>query len=311
MTTPLVTVIIPCFNSEAHIKETVECVLAQTYENVELIVVDDGSSDKTASIVGDYGSKIRLFAQQNQGVCSARNNGLKAASGEFVCFMDHDDYWFPEKISRQIRAFSEHPEAGAIYTSFIVWNADKQGVFPAPESFRRESIPDVIDPEYSGWIYHQFLMDCWMLTSTAMFRKSTFELCEGAFDEKLPYSEDWELWLRMSQHIQMFKLQRPSTLYRQHRRQGNKTVRSIDYRTLLLKASAERWGLASKDGRYIEKRRFLNQLAAYHAGFALSHVASGSNAIAIKSFAKAWFCSPLRIKYLAHIVAALIGWKPR
>ena len=311
MTTPLVTVIIPCFNSDAHIKETVDSVLSQTYGNVELIVVDDGSTDRTASIVGEYGPKARLIRQQNRGVCSARNNGLNAATGEFVCFMDHDDYWYPEKLARQIRAFSEHPEAGAVYTSFLVWNADEQGVFPAPESFCQESVPDVIDPEYSGWIYHKFLMDCWMLTSTAMFRKSSFSLCGGAFDENLPYSEDWELWLRMSRHVQMIKLMRPSTLYRQHRNQGNRTVRSIDYRTRLLTASTEKWGLASKDGRHVEKRCFLNQLAAFHAGFALSHVASGSIAIAIKSFTKAWLCSPLRIKYLAYIPAVLLGWKPR
>jgi glycosyltransferase involved in cell wall biosynthesis len=311
MKTPLVSVIVPCFNSEAHIAETIESVLAQTYKNVEIIVVDDGSTDNTREIVTTYASHVRLVCQRNSGVCSARNNGLKEALGEFVCFMDHDDYWYPEKLSRQIDTFSEHPKAGAVYTSFLVWNADQAGVFPPPGSFVRESIPDTVDPEYSGWIYHHFLMDCWMLTSTAMFRKSTFSLCGGAFDENLPYSEDWELWLRMSRHVQMIKLMRPSTLYRQHAKQGNRTVRSIDYRTNLLTETAQKWGLNSKDGRHVEKRQFLNQLATYHAGFALSHLTSGSLFIAIKSFAKAWACSPLRIKYLAYIPAALLGWKPR
>jgi len=312
MRAPLVSVIIPCFNSEAHIEETVESVLAQTHESVELIVVDDGSTDKTVSIIRNYGSKLRLICQKNQGVCSARNKGLQAASGDYVCFMDHDDYWYPEKLAKQIKAFSEHPEVGAVYTSFIVWSANEKGVFPKPDSFHRESIPDDIDPEYSGWIYHHFLIDCWMLTSTAMFRRTTFSLCGGAFDENLPYSEDWELWLRMSQHVQMIKLLRPSTLYRQHRKQGNRTVRSIDYRTRLLQASAEKWGLNSKDGRHVDNRDFLNHLANYHAGFALSHLAAsgGSISVAIISFTKAWLCAPLRIKYLAYIPAALLGWKP-
>ncbi len=307
---PLITIIIPSYNSEQHIAETIDSILEQSVKDIELIVVDDGSTDGTRDLVSAYGPPVRLITQANAGVCAARNRGLKEAGGQFICFMDHDDYWFPDKLARQLDVFQAHPDAGVVYSSFINWHADETGRFPPPDSFNRTAAPDAIDAEFSGWIYHHFLFDCWMLTSTAMFRVEVLEKC-GSFDEKLPYSEDWDLWLRISRAYPMFKLQQATTLYRQHKRQGNRVIRDIDYRTRLLSQAAEQWGLCSNDGRCIARRRFLDQLALYHASFALSHLHGGKFGIALRSFFRAWRCSPSNLKYLAYIPAALLGWRPK
>ncbi|MBY0577511.1 MAG: glycosyltransferase [Burkholderiales bacterium] len=307
---PVVSVIIPSYNCERYIGETIGSILNQTFRDLELIVVDDGSTDRTQEIVQSFGEPVRLVTQTNSGVCAARNRGIAEAKGAFICLMDHDDYWFPDKLARQLGALQDQAEAGVVYSPFIMWHPCADGSFPAPSSLAPPPEPDEIDPEYSGWIYHHLMLDCIMLTSSAMFRKEVFEKC-GAFDLSLPYSEDWELWLRIAREYPFIKLRQPSTLYRQHPKQGNRLVRSIDYRTVLLTKAARKWGLCSRDGRCVKSRIFHVRLAGYHADFGLHHLQAGHLKTAIRSFLKAWVTHPTRMKYLAYIAAGLLGWKPK
>lgn len=306
---PKISVIIPSYNCEAYIGETIDSVLNQTYKDIELIVVDDGSTDRTQEIVAAYGASVRLITQVNAKVCAARNRGIREAKGEYICLMDHDDYWFPEKLARQLAVFETNADVCTVYSTFIRWHADAEGHFPAPASFDTQSYPDDIDPDFSGWIYHQFLLDCWMLTSTAMFRAEVFKRC-GVFNEALPYSEDWDLWLRISRECTLIQLRRPTTLYRQHVLQGNRVARDIDYRTLLLTETQKKWGLCSRDGRCVSRRKFFAQLASYHASFARGHVQVGNLGLAISSYLKAWRSTPWNFKYLAYIGATFAGWRP-
>lgn len=309
-TRPEVSVIVPTYNCERYITETIGSVLAQTFENLELIVVDDGSSDHTRELVSAFGPPVRLVTQANAGVCVARNRGIREAAGRFVCLMDHDDYWFPDKLGRQIEAMREHPECGVVYASFVLWYSDAVGRFTPPANFDSMADPDGIDNEFSGWIYHQFLLDCWMLTSTAMFRREVFER-SGIFDETLPFSEDWDLWLRISRDFPFIKLRHPNTLYRQHTQQGNRILRDVDYRTALLIKAIKTWGFCSPDGRCVPRRRFFRQLAAYHTEYALGHLGAGNIGAALASLSKAWLTQPFRLSSLAYMVAALLGWRPK
>ena len=307
---PCVSVIIPTYNCADYIRQTVDGVLAQTHPSVELIVIDDGSTDGTPALVAAYGDRVKLVQQANAGVCAARNHGLRIARGEFVCLLDHDDYWYPDKLATQVAAMQAQPQAGVVFSNFLLWQRPREDApFPDPSTIDRATLGSGIDPEFSGWIYHQFLLDCWMLTSSAMFRAVVFADC-GVFDESLPYSEDWELWLRIARRYQFIKLREPTTLYRQHRQQGNRVVRPIDYRTELLQRSAERWGLASADGRQVPERTFRQQLARYHIEFGLGHLAGGDRRIGLRSMAKALRACPWRIKPAAYMLAASLGWKP-
>lgn len=309
-TPPAISIVIPSYNCEKYIAETINGVLAQTYGDFEVLVVDDGSTDCTRDIVSSFGPPVRLITQVNSGVCVARNRGVKEAKGEFICFLDHDDYWFPDKLALQIDAMRRHPECGVVYANFILWNQDAKGNFPASSSFDLANYPDGEDPEYSGWIYHQFLLDCWMLTSTAMFRREVFERC-GTFDETLPYSEDWDLWLRISREYPFLKLRRPNTLYRQHSQQGNRVVRNVDYRTGLLTKAVAQWGYCSRDGRCITENQFRRQLAKYYAEYGFQHLQAGSTFTGVRSLTKAWIAKPTRIHYLFYIAAAVLGWRPK
>lgn len=306
---PVVSVIIPTYNCERYIAETIDSVLAQTFDSLEVIIVDDGSTDRTRDLVAAYGAPVRLIPQVNAGVCCARNRGIREAFGEFICLLDHDDYWFPDKLAQQLHVMKQHPECGVVYGNFIRWNADANANFPPPVSFKPSAYPEDIDTEFSGWIYHQFLLDCWMLTSTAMFRREVFERC-GSFDETLPYSEDWDLWLRISNDYPFIKLMRPNTLYRQHAKQGSRVMRNVDYRTMLLTEAVKKWGFCSRDGRCLDKWTFFRQLAIYHAEYAYDHLRFGNRFSAIQSYAKAYISSPAQPKYIAYLFAALLGWQP-
>ncbi len=309
MSMTAVSVIIPTYNCADYIEQTLESILNQTFQDFELIVVDDGSTDRTQDIVARHAPRVRLIVQKNSGVCVARNRGISEAKGQFICLVDHDDYWFADKLACQVEAMEKYPESGVIYTDFTLWFPE-DGRFPEPRTLHTAIPGDRIDPDYSGWIYHQLLLDCWVLTSTAMFRAEVFRNC-GKFDETLPYSEDWELWLRICRKYPFTKLAYASTLYRQHPNQGNRKVRAVDYRTRLLTQAKKRWGLCSQDNRCISAAVFNKKLAAYHADFGLYHLKAGHRTTATQALIKAWLTNPLHVKYPCYIAAGWVGWKPK
>lgn len=309
---PRVSVVIPSFNCAAYIAQTVASVLAQTCSDLEVLLVDDGSSDDTVAIVRRLGAaRVRVIEQENAGVCRARNRGIAEARGSFIALLDHDDWWLPGKLARQLQALQQAPQAGVCFSAFARWfKTAERGCFPAPESMDFAAVPDDVEPDFSGWIYHQFLLDCWMLTSTALFRREVFTRC-GSFDEDLPYSEDWDLWLRIAREFEFVMLRRPTTLYRMHDSQGSGLHRPVDYRTRLLESSAAAHGLASRDGRRITPAQFQRQLARYHADFGRGELHAGRRASALRAYGRAWALHPLRWKYPAYVLATLGGWRGR
>ena len=306
-----VTVVIPTYNCEKYIAQTLQGVLAQQVEELEVLVVDDGSTDGTQAIVQQHDSRVRWVPQANAGVSRARNHGIELAQGRFICLLDHDDWWTPHKLRRQLRAMDEHPEAGVVYSTWVVWRQLASNAadapFPEPGSYRIDDVPDDEVAEFSGWVYHQFLLDCWMLTSTSMFRREVFQQ-HGMFDETLPFSEDWDLWLRLARQVPFVQLRRPTTLYRMHARQGSGWHRPVDYRTQLLLRNATEFGLASRDGRAVTQRQFDRQLAVYLADHARGELLAGRRRVAVRDFARAWARHPGRWKYPVYLAAALAGW---
>jgi glycosyltransferase involved in cell wall biosynthesis len=185
MKTPLISVIIPTYNRARLLKETIDSVLKQNFQNFELIVVDDGSTDNTGEILSDYKDHIQVLAQKNKGVSAARNLGISKAKGEFIAFLDSDDLWLPEKLTAQVDFFQSHPDALVCQTEEI-WIRNGKRVNPKKRH-----------KKYSGMIFEQSLPLCIVSPSAVMMRKSLFEKV-GLFDEHLPACEDYDLWLRIS-----------------------------------------------------------------------------------------------------------------
>ena len=182
---PLVTVIIPTYNRDWIVKEAIDSVLEQDFNDYELIVVDDGSDDNTPAILRAYGNKITVLHQPNKGVSAARNRGIAAASGRLIAFLDSDDLWLPRKLSAQAKFFKDHPEA-VINQTQEHWI--RNGVRANPKKKHHK---------FSGMIFERSLALCLVSPSAVMIKKSLFGTV-GIFDEHLPACEDYDLWLRIS-----------------------------------------------------------------------------------------------------------------
>ncbi len=305
---PLVSIVIPSYNCERYIRQTLQGIVAQTVSDWEVIVVDDGSTDATVAIASTIDPRVRVVQQANAGVCVARNRGYAESRGRYLCFMDHDDYWFAEKLERQLGWMQRMPELGVVYSTCIRWHAT-DGVFPPPESLRPASDEDTLDAEFTGCVYHQFMRDSCALTSSALIRREALEKC-GLFDVDLAYSEDWDLFLRISRHYRFAQMHWPSTLYRQHLNQGSRVARPRDFRSDLLLRAEKDWGLVGPDGKAIDRAEFQQLIARYRMEYGRQHLASGDRRVGVQALVDAWRRHPAKLRYLGMAVAGAAGWKP-
>ncbi|MBW2593833.1 MAG: glycosyltransferase [Deltaproteobacteria bacterium] len=181
---PLISVIIPTYNRAWVLAEAIDSVLAQDYKNFELIVVDDGSTDNTSDLLDTYSNKLKPIRQINAGVSAARNRGIVEALGDFLAFLDSDDTWLPQKLSRQMDFFIRRPEALICQTQEI-WI--RNNVRVNPRKYHKKP---------SGMIFEPSLDLCLVSPSAVMIKKELFKDI-GCFDESLPACEDYDLWLRV------------------------------------------------------------------------------------------------------------------
>lgn len=306
---PLVSVVIPVYNGRTHLAETLHCVLAQTHAPIEIVIVDDASTDDSVGLVAEVAPQALRLQQRNAGVSAARNRGLAAASGHYVAFLDQDDVWHPQQVERQVAWLEAHPACGAVSTPYHFWHP-QQGQYPPADIVWPTDPGPGHDPEHTGWVYHRFLWDCWSLTSATLLRRDSV-VAAGGFDVSLPYSEDWDLWLRLAQQVQFALLTWPPVLYRQHPTQGSRAVRLRDYRTELLLRYAGLYGLASADGRALTPAQFAQRIAQFQAEFAYQHLQRGLRSVGVKHMLAAWWRWPRQPRRLLVALAALTGWRPR
>jgi glycosyltransferase involved in cell wall biosynthesis len=197
---PKVSVVIPTYNRAAKVQSAIESVLSQTYSDLEVIVVDDGSSDGTGQILGEiFGDRIRYYGQTNQGVSVARNKGVEEARGEWIAFLDSDDLWENDKLEWQFKALERFgPQCSGCYTDTRLFNhPETRTLFQmAEESYKHEGMMGVntdvlrllVRPGGAGMVVHLSSL----LARADVVRKT------GGFDPKLLYSEDSEFMFRLA-----------------------------------------------------------------------------------------------------------------
>ncbi|ABW66795.1 glycosyltransferase family 2 protein [Desulfosudis oleivorans] len=193
---PLVSVVIPTYNRGPMVTEAVASVLAQDYPAIEIIIVDDGSSDDTPGRLSPLKNRVTIITQENRGVSAARNAGVAHAGGEYIAFLDSDDRWLPEKISTQTAFFASRPDALICQTE-ETWIKNGKPLFPRARHKKR-----------SGMIFEPSLELCLVSPSAVMMRKDFF-LDVGGFDESLPACEDYDLWLRISMVHPVYLIETP------------------------------------------------------------------------------------------------------
>jgi glycosyltransferase involved in cell wall biosynthesis len=202
--TPLVSVVVATYNMARYLPAAIESVLAQTYRHFELHVIDDGSTDATASVRETFAGvpRVKWHRQRNAGQARAKNAGIRASRGALVAFLDADDLWRPRKLEEQAAVFAQHPRVGVVYSP--VEYIDAAGRLTGARSE---------PPRPHTRVVRDLFRDNFIPFPTAMVRRSCLERA-GLFDESLRMSIDWDLWLRLAVDYEFAGLPEPLALYR-------------------------------------------------------------------------------------------------
>jgi glycosyltransferase involved in cell wall biosynthesis len=203
MESPLVSVIVPTYNRAAYLAEAVDSVLNQSYPHLELLVVDDGSTDNTRDVLNQFAGDRRLHVtyQANAGQSRARNAALAQAQGDFFCFLDSDNVWVSDKLQVSLDAFRDNPDVDVVYGDIITINENGEEL--SRRNMRR----------FSGAIVAEMLKDNCVTMNTAMFRRRCY-LEQGGMSETRRVADDYDLWLRYSVFFQFLYLPRFLAKYR-------------------------------------------------------------------------------------------------
>jgi glycosyltransferase involved in cell wall biosynthesis len=196
----------PAYNGAGLISTAIQSVFKQTFEDWELIVIDDGSKDNTREIVQQFGPSVCYIHQQNSGTSVARNHGIFEAKGEYVAFLDQDDCWEPNKLELQVPVLDANPDIALVYSDL---NTFRDGKITS-ESYLKNR------PQASGWVLDHLFKSMMILPSTVVARRRCL-VAVGGFDPAIRYTEDLDLWLRMAARWQFAVV--PQVLM--HRQEGN------------------------------------------------------------------------------------------
>ena len=275
---PKVSAIIPVFNGERFIKDSIESILEQTFNEVEIIVIDDGSTDRTKEFVQSFGQKVIYRRQANAGADKAYNHGISLASGDYVAFLDHDDRWYPAKLEAQVKILTSHPEIGLTYSEVDCIDEDGAPIKRRTWAERRRIRHDLIG-DAAAILKRRFPVS---VPSAMMFRRDVLQQI-GGFDFNLPRSgghADGKLCILAGEIAKVYFAVKPLVQYRVHQQQMTHLRRQLihsyrinfldslwnhwqqqpEYRALLLPLYGRYW---SKEARGAYRRNDVHLAARY------------------------------------------------
>lgn len=212
MRDPLVTIVIPVYNHEDYVLETLDSVFSQTFKDFEVVVVNDGSPDRTKELLRPLvkAGRIRYIEQSNSGAAAARNRGIAEARGEFVAMLDDDDVWPFDRLNWQVEALQQHSDVVVVYgQAEFVLDGKSCGIHPA-------------GPAPSGDVFDAFLREGWIQSpGQALIRRAALEMV-GGLDADIWGTDDWDLWLRLSHQGKFQYDPRVSLRHRLHEKKASR-----------------------------------------------------------------------------------------
>lgn len=210
---PRLSVIIPSYNQAIYLPSTLDSLLAQTYRDFEIIVVDDGSTDDTDTVLAHYQGQIQSIHQDNKGLSSARNSGFAASRGEYIYFLDSDDLLLPNALENFVAYLDSHPDCALVYSAWQQITSDGTRVL------------DEVHPHHEGHVLKELLLrEFFFFASMTIIRRNALKKV-GLFDEELTWSDDADMWLRLAQAGCIFGyIDEPVVQYRVHMRSMSAAV---------------------------------------------------------------------------------------
>lgn len=214
MLMPKVSVLIPTYNYARYVGLAVESALMQSYPNLEVIVIDDGSTDNTQEVLKPYLSRINYLYKPNGGTGGALNLGIAKSSGKYICWLSSDDVFYPDKVAKQVQLMESNPTQGFCYTSFAVIEADGKHHY------------DIHSPYYPDRkeMVVKLMEGCFINGSTVMMRRAALSVV-GVFDEAMGTVHDYDLWFRFLRHFPCGFIDEILIGYRWHGENGSFHVR--------------------------------------------------------------------------------------
>lgn len=239
-----ISVIIPAFNAEKTILQTIKSVQEQTFSDLELIVINDGSTDKTLELVNSIDDcRIKIFSYVNGGLSTARNRGMTQARGEYITFLDADDLWAKDILEELLAALQNNPKAGVAYCWTYYMYEEKNLNYPSTPVY------------YEGNVYLQLLINNFLSVGACLITRNAIESV-GNFDSSLKSAEDWHYWLQLARHWDFVLVPKHLFFYRQTSTSMSSNVEIMEKNTL--KMLEKEWQVVPPELAYLKNKCLAN-----------------------------------------------------
>jgi glycosyltransferase involved in cell wall biosynthesis len=292
-----VVVVVPCFNSQNTLGQTLDSVLRQSFLEFCVVAVNDGSTDRTENVLEEYSKrypkKLLVISQRNQGQTVAKNVGLKNTQSEFVAFIDSDDLWAHNKLEKQVALLAANPNVDLCYTA--AHQIDVKGSLVGRIR---------VSPTHRGRCVNELITNNNIVASSVMVRRIAVDRA-GLFDESLPACENWDLWIRIARNCELDYIDEPLTSYRLHPNNMSKNYEKIMQARLRV---IDKHLPAGSDDPWIRQQR---QAALYKAHFnsAKSYIESLRLTEARSELAKVLRIKPMKTACYVLYLKTLLGPK--
>lgn len=218
-----ISIILPAYNAEQTLIETIESVQNQTYSDWELIAIDDGSTDHTLNLLKEIPDpRIQVFSYANGGVSMARNRGITHATGDYIAFLDADDLWTEDKLELQLAALKNNPQAGVAYSWVVYFNPERETQYP--------SIP----LHFEGNVYGDLLLTNFLANGSNPLITREAVASVGEFDSTFPHCADWDYYLRLADECHFVVVPKHQVFYRQSSGSMSSKVDDIEHQLLTM-----------------------------------------------------------------------------
>lgn len=289
---PRVSVIIPVYNGAATVAGAIESVLAQTFTDFEIIAIDNGSIDSSRELLSRYAGRVKILEEPKRGPSAARNTGVRASSGEYLAFLDADDWWLPAMLERTVQTLDRDPDCALVYTNLALVDSTGRELMA---SLAGDSHPPTVD---------EMLERLWpILPSGVVMRRRAFDLA-GGFSEQLTAFEDVYLWLRAREYGNFHYLAEPLAVWRfalfpeALKPGGGQEEAGVVFERMV----RERYGVAAHH-HVVARRRAPRSILGY---IGLRALKEGDRPLARRAFARAIRVDPLRIRNYLRFARTLL-----
>ena len=300
---PKVSIIMPVLNGERFIDEAIQSIADQTYKNVELVVVDDGSTDETFGRIQRFQDLLELQCVRHEkplGIAVSVNDGIRHATGDMIAFLDHDDAWFPQFLETQVTHLAEHPDVGMVHCDFQTIDADGKIIEESVAASRRRRRP-------SGHVFSQLFMDSFIVANSVLIRHECFTRL-GLFDESLRWG-DYHMWLRIARHYKVDYIDKVLTKYRQHSTQSTRSTVSErpDAAPVGFEAIEKILELYPEVQTELGDRAIRRRIASFYFDMAYASFTKSELANARVCMRRAFRLWPTNLRYVRLYAATLLG----